>query len=168
MAFPPAAVPPRLRISTCLAKAGGGEVPQNFLGWPRKLLVCYYQSAGWSSLVARWAHNPKVEGSNPSPATNLTRMSRVSNQIYFVYVLWSASGRCFYIAISDNPPTREEQHNRGTFKSWSKRHRPWTVVFTEKHPDYRSARKREIELKAQKGGRGFFVKTGLDPELFGR
>ena len=25
--------------------------------------------AGWSSLVARWAHNPKVEGSNPSPAT---------------------------------------------------------------------------------------------------
>jgi hypothetical protein len=25
--------------------------------------------AGWSSLVARWAHNPKVGGSNPSPAT---------------------------------------------------------------------------------------------------
>src|SRR5690625_4127107 len=27
--------------------------------------------AGWSSLAARWAHNPKVGGSNPSPATNL-------------------------------------------------------------------------------------------------
>src|ERR1700683_2306713 len=25
--------------------------------------------AGWSSLVARRAHNPEVEGSNPSPAT---------------------------------------------------------------------------------------------------
>src|SRR4029077_16927919 len=25
--------------------------------------------AGWSSSVARWAHNPEVEGSNPSPAT---------------------------------------------------------------------------------------------------
>ena len=25
--------------------------------------------AGWSSLVARRAHNPKVVGSNPSPAT---------------------------------------------------------------------------------------------------
>ena len=24
--------------------------------------------AGWSSLVARWAHNPKVVGSNPAPA----------------------------------------------------------------------------------------------------
>ena len=25
--------------------------------------------AGWSSSVARWAHNPEVVGSNPSPAT---------------------------------------------------------------------------------------------------
>ena len=25
--------------------------------------------AGWSSPVARWAHNPKVPGSNPGPAT---------------------------------------------------------------------------------------------------
>ena len=30
--------------------------------------LCYI--AGWSSSVARWAHNPKVGGSNPSPATN--------------------------------------------------------------------------------------------------
>ena len=27
--------------------------------------------AGWSSQVARWAHNPKVTGSNPVPATIL-------------------------------------------------------------------------------------------------
>ena len=32
---------------------------------------CYHQNAGWSSLVARWAHNPKVGGSNPPPATNI-------------------------------------------------------------------------------------------------
>src|ERR1039458_4432383 len=30
---------------------------------------CYDFYAGWSSLVARWAHNPKVAGSNPAPAT---------------------------------------------------------------------------------------------------
>ena len=29
-----------------------------------------YHAAGWSSLVARRAHNPKVRGSNPLPATN--------------------------------------------------------------------------------------------------
>ncbi len=28
-------------------------------------------SAGWSSQVARRAHNPKVAGSNPAPATNI-------------------------------------------------------------------------------------------------
>ena len=27
--------------------------------------------AGWSSSVARWAHNPEVAGSNPAPATNV-------------------------------------------------------------------------------------------------
>src|SRR5271167_4839635 len=34
--------------------------------------LCYSFHAGWSSLVARWAHNPKVGGSNPPPATNST------------------------------------------------------------------------------------------------
>jgi hypothetical protein len=30
----------------------------------------YSQNAGWSSLVARQAHNLKAAGSNPAPATN--------------------------------------------------------------------------------------------------
>ena len=30
---------------------------------------CFYIIAGWSSSVARRAHNPKVVGSNPAPAT---------------------------------------------------------------------------------------------------
>jgi putative endonuclease len=94
-------------------------------------------------------------------------MSRVSDKPYFVYVLWSVSGSCFYIGISEDPATREEQHNSGNFKSWTKRYRPWALVFSEPHPDYKSARKREIELKAQKSGKGFFAKTGLDPQRFG-
>src|SRR5271170_4746811 len=32
--------------------------------------------AGWSSLVARRAHNPEVVGSNPTPATNRARTPR--------------------------------------------------------------------------------------------
>ena len=32
----------------------------------------HFVGAGWSSLVARRAHNPKVVGSNPAPATNLS------------------------------------------------------------------------------------------------
>ena len=33
------------------------------------LFLRHINIAGWSSLVARRAHNPKVVGSNPSPAT---------------------------------------------------------------------------------------------------
>jgi hypothetical protein len=32
--------------------------------------------AGWSSLVARRAHNPKVTGSNPVPATILHKLEK--------------------------------------------------------------------------------------------
>ena len=38
--------------------------------------------AGWSSLVARRAHNPKVVGSNPAPAT--TKRSEISQNAFFV------------------------------------------------------------------------------------
>ena len=37
----------------------------------RRLTLRIDGDAGWSSPVARQAHNLKVEGSNPSPATNL-------------------------------------------------------------------------------------------------
>ena len=36
--------------------------------------------AGWSSSVARWAHNPEVTGSNPVPATNETSAQRPSDK----------------------------------------------------------------------------------------
>ena len=45
------------------------EVAQAAQGFESLFLRHYI--AGWSSLVARRAHNPKVVGSNPSPATNL-------------------------------------------------------------------------------------------------
>ncbi len=38
--------------------------------------VFIFVVAGWSSSVARWAHNPKVAGSNPAPATNYKRRSQ--------------------------------------------------------------------------------------------
>jgi hypothetical protein len=36
-------------------------------------------NAGWSSLVARRAHNPKVVSSNLTPATNLTDSQGLPN-----------------------------------------------------------------------------------------
>ena len=45
---------------------------------------CYHENAGWSSLVARWAHNPKVGGSNPPPATILpvVRSGDIGNRMF--------------------------------------------------------------------------------------
>src|SRR3990167_1222910 len=40
--------------------------------------------AGWSSLVARRAHNPKVVGSNPAPATRYSK--RPLNRVAFLFV----------------------------------------------------------------------------------
>ena len=40
-----------------------GQTTQEF-----ESLILLFIIAGWSSLVARRAHNPKVAGSNPAPA----------------------------------------------------------------------------------------------------
>jgi putative endonuclease len=93
-------------------------------------------------------------------------MSRVAGKPYFVYVLWSAGGSRFYIGISEDPSQRLHQHNSGIRAGWTRRHRPWTLVHLEKYDTYTQARARERELKAQKGGAGFFAKTGLDPDTF--
>ncbi|CAI9003445.1 hypothetical protein EMIT0158MI4_60171 [Burkholderia ambifaria] len=40
------------------------------------------RAAGWSSLAARRAHNPKVIGSNPIPATNIEARSAKASGLF--------------------------------------------------------------------------------------
>ena len=40
---------------------------------PRRIVICQMGDAGWSSPVARQAHNLKAAGSNPAPATNFQK-----------------------------------------------------------------------------------------------
>ena len=40
--------------------------------------------AGWSSLVARRAHNPKVVGSNPAPATKFKALSVFADRAFLL------------------------------------------------------------------------------------
>ena len=49
--------------------------------------TCESQDAGWSSLVARQAHNLKAAGSNPAPATQIPPWM---SAVYRVYVLRTA------------------------------------------------------------------------------
>jgi hypothetical protein len=44
----------------------------------------------------------------------------------------------------------------------------WEIVHLEKRESYSDARKRELLLKRQKGGTGFYTLTGLDPVRFAR
>src|SRR5580658_2226875 len=44
--------------------------------------------AGWSSLVARRAHNPEVVGSNPTPATNLIYEGRAQAPGLFCFATY--------------------------------------------------------------------------------
>jgi hypothetical protein len=53
-----------------------------------------FTDAGWSSSVARWAHNPEVAGSNPAPATTFRRWVAVPNRgrdLRFYVASWSVS-----------------------------------------------------------------------------
>src|SRR5207247_7029056 len=60
--------------------------------------IIFGSDAGWSSLAARRAHNPKVEGSNPSPATKFIKRLQFSRNGHSAISLqfpsrWLASTR---------------------------------------------------------------------------
>jgi len=90
-------------------------------------------------------------------------MSFVSNKPYFVYVIWTDSARRFYIGISENASSRLAQHNAGV-SVWTAKFGPWRLVHTEQFTDYSGARKRELALKKQKGGMGFYKLIGRSYE----
>ncbi|MBT3293772.1 MAG: GIY-YIG nuclease family protein [Verrucomicrobia bacterium] len=86
---------------------------------------------------------------------------------HYVYILWSETGLCFYKGVTVDIPHRLAQHNGGESK-WTKRHAgTWRLVWHREFPSLGDARKFENRLKKQKGGKGFWGLTGLDPECFG-
>ena len=60
----------RRATGTSCRRAVPCRVPEGGLSSPLAAGSVISLTAGWSSLVARRAHNPKVVGSNPTPATN--------------------------------------------------------------------------------------------------
>ncbi len=51
------------------------------------LISLFNINAGWSSLVARQAHNLKVVGSNPTPATKFCQKILLLTRDQFSYML---------------------------------------------------------------------------------
>src|SRR3974377_1089830 len=79
--------------------------------------------------------------------------------LYQVYVLQHPAGK-FYIGLSENISLRLHQHNQGISK-WTRKYRPWSLVWTSERLDLSEARRLETRLKRQKGGVGFRCVTGL-------
>jgi putative endonuclease len=112
-------------------------------------------------LVARRAHNPKVGGSNPSPATKLRPANmRVFLYMFTVYVLYSKKFNKTYTGITSDINARLQSHNTLGKKGWTIKYRPWEIIYTESYEKKNEALKREQELKSSRG-RNFIRETIL-------
>ena len=63
---------PSVRMTSCVSHGEGATIPA-YTAIPAAFscIILRLAVAGWSSQAARRAHNPKVTGSNPVPATSL-------------------------------------------------------------------------------------------------
>ena len=69
----------------------------------------------WSRRAGSSPRNPALRGSVPQSGTQpvlFLAMSRVSGRPYFLYILWSAQGKRFYIGVSS------QKQNGQLFASW--------------------------------------------------
>ncbi|MGK9475465.1 GIY-YIG nuclease family protein [Melioribacter sp. OK-6-Me] len=71
--------------------------------------------------------------------------------MYTVYVLYSRHHNKIYIGQTEDLQRRINEHNNGLLSSYTKRYKPWEVVYTEEYPTRGEALKREKQLKSQKG-----------------
>jgi len=79
--------------------------------------------------------------------------------MYRVYVIQNEERR-YYIGLTDDVIRRLDDHNSGV-SVWTSHRGPWQLRWTSEAMSLGEARKLENFLKKQKGGNGFFARTGL-------
>jgi putative endonuclease len=67
--------------------------------------------------------------------------------MFFVYAIKSINNNYIYVGLTNNLDRRLKEHFAGKEKT-TRHYRPYTILFTESHPDRLSARKREKYLKS--------------------
>ncbi|NIV99622.1 GIY-YIG nuclease family protein [Candidatus Saccharibacteria bacterium] len=80
----------------------------------------------------------------------------------FLYILYSRKLDRYYIGVSCNVEARLRAHN-GASKGWTKRGRPWTLVYKKQFSDKKTAQQCERWIKKQKSKR--FVQKLLTEEF---
>jgi putative endonuclease len=71
--------------------------------------------------------------------------------MFTVYVLYSVDFDKIYIGFTSNLPQRLLSHNILGKKGWTKKYRPWRVVYSEEYELKSEALRREKQLKGAKG-----------------
>src|SRR5690554_4555706 len=71
--------------------------------------------------------------------------------MYSVYVLYSNTYNKTYVGFTSDLSNRLIAHNHPKNKGWTKRYRPWEILFFEKFSTKHEAMIREKQLKTQKG-----------------
>ncbi len=74
--------------------------------------------------------------------------------MFWAYILQNPAGR-FYIGHTDNLENRVKNHNRTDKMAgkFTRKNGPWTLVWSEEHPDRSSATQRERQIKNWKSAR---------------
>ncbi|OYT11851.1 MAG: hypothetical protein B6I18_02655 [Bacteroidetes bacterium 4572_112] len=70
--------------------------------------------------------------------------------MYWVYILYSKKIDKFYIGSTSNIQNRVEFHNSDYNKIWSRRGKPWELVFSHTFDTNTEALKAEKHIKRQK------------------
>src|SRR5437868_2657864 len=84
-----------------------------------------------------------------------------------IYVAESLFDQTWYTGIALDPANRLKEHNAGKNR-FTKGHRTWKIIFTEKHAGWQHARTREKYLKSAAGKRWlekYLKKNGRDTEF---
>jgi putative endonuclease len=75
--------------------------------------------------------------------------------MYTVYVLYSRAFDKYYVGYSSDFSSRLRSHNELGTSNWTKRYRPWELIFKKEYSTKIAAMKREKELKSGRGGNLF-------------
>jgi putative endonuclease len=66
--------------------------------------------------------------------------------MYYVYILKSKNFDILYLGLTNNLTKRFKEHNLGLSK-FTKKYRPWTMVYFEGYASFEDAKDRERKLK---------------------
>jgi putative endonuclease len=97
-------------------------------------------------------HNGIVEvtGSSPVRSTKRTiKMIVLFHNMFFEYILQSLISSRYYVGHTDEIARRVQEHNTGMAK-YTRRDKPWKLVYVENYTTRSAAMKRELEIKRKK------------------